>query len=65
MGSWGTGAKVFLTGVGNRVEQATGNDRVMEFLRQRVSKEIQCGNAAVVMGTVDNPKEWSNLFLLS
>ena len=65
MGSWGAGAKAFLTDVGNRVKQATGNLRALEFLRQRVSIEIQRGNAASVMGTVDNTKDWSVLFLLS
>ena len=52
---------------GDRYHVLTGteNERGMEFLRQRVSIEIQRGNAASVMGTVDNPKEWNNLFLLS
>ena len=45
--------------------QVTGNQRAMEFLRQRVSIEIQRGNAAAVMGTVENSKDWNNLFLLS
>ena len=65
MGSWGAGAKAFLSDVGSRVKQATGNPRALEFLRQRVSIEIQRGNAASVMGTVDNTKDWSSLFLLS
>ena len=65
MGSWGADAKAFLTEVGSRVKQATGNARAMEFLRQRVSIEIQRGNAAAVMGTVDDPKKWSSLLLLS
>ena len=33
MGSWGAGAKAFLTDVGNRVKQATGNQRAIECLR--------------------------------
>ena len=65
MGSWGAGARAFLTDVGSRVKQATGNPRAMEFLRQRVSIEIQRGNTASVMGTVDNAKDWSALFLLT
>ena len=65
MGSWGTGAKEFLSDIGNRVRQATGNARAMEFLRQRVSIEIQRGNAAAVMGTVESSKEWDSIFLLS
>ena len=65
MGSWGARARSFLTDIGSRVMQVTGNPRAMEFLRQRVSIEIQRGNAAAVMGTVENSKDWNNLFLLS
>ena len=57
MGSWGANTKAFLTEVGSRVKQATRNARAMEFLRQRVRIEMQRGNAAAVMGTVDDPKE--------
>ena len=63
MGSGGAGARTFLTDVGSRVKQATGNPRAMEFLRQRVSIEIQRGNAALVM--LDNAKDWSAFFLLT
>ena len=65
MGSWGACARSFLTDIGGRVMQVTGNQRAMEFLRQRVSIEIQRGNAAAEMGTVENSKDWNNLFLLS
>ena len=65
MGSRGAGTKAFLTDVGNRVKPATGNQRAMEFLRQRVSVEIQRRNAASVMRKVENTKDWSSLFLLS
>ena len=65
MGSWGAGAKAFLAEVGTRGKQATGNVRSMEFLCQRANIEIQRGNAAAVMQTVDSPKEWEDLFLLS
>ena len=63
MGGWGEGA--FLADVGNRVKRATGNPRATEYLRQRVSIEIQRGNAAAVIETVENSKEWTDLFLLS
>ena len=59
MESWGAGAKSFLTDVGSRVKRATGNPR------QRVSIEIQRGNAAAVIRTVENSKDWTDLFLLS
>ena len=65
MGSWGAGAMSFLMNVGNRIKRATGNPRAMEYLRQRVSIEIQRGNAAAVIGTVENSKEWTDLALLS
>ena len=65
MGSWGAGAKSFPTDAGNRVKRATGNPRAMEYLRQRVSVEIQRGNAVAVIGTVENSKEWTDLFSLS
>ena len=65
MGSWGAGAKAFLAEVGTRVKQATGNARSMEFLRQRVSIEIQRSNAAAVMGTVDSPRNGKTCLLLS
>ena len=64
VGSCGAGARSFLTEIGSRIKQATGNVRSMEFLRQRVSIEIQRGNAAAVMGTVESPKDWDYLFLL-
>ena len=64
MGSRGARARSFLTDIGGRVMQVTGNQRAMEFLRQRVSIEIQRGNAAAVMGTVENSKDCNNLFLL-
>ena len=65
IGSWGARARSFLTDIESRVRQVTGNPRAMEFLRQRVSIEIQRGNAAAVMGTVENSKDWNNLFLSS
>ena len=65
MGSCGASAKSFLTDVGNRVKWETGNPRAMEYLRQRVSIEIQRGNAATMINTVENSKEWTDLFLLS
>ena len=57
MGSKEVAAKAFLTEFSGRVKQVTGNARAMEFLRQRVGIEIQRGNAAAVMGTVDSSKE--------
>ena len=65
MGSWVAAAKSFLTDVGNRVKRATGNPRAIEYFCQRMSIEIQRGNAAAVIGTVENSEEWTDLFLFS
>ena len=62
--SWGPVARTFLSNIGRRIEQATGRERSSEFLRQRISMEIQRGNAASVMGTAEVSKDWDKCFLL-
>ena len=64
LGSWGPAARTFLSDIGRRIEQATGRERSSEFLRQRISMEIQRGNAASVMGTAETSKDWDKYFLL-
>ena len=64
LGSWGSAAKTFLSDIGRRTEQATGRERSSEFLRQRISMEIQRGNAASVMGTAETSKDWDKYFFL-
>ena len=62
LGSWGPAARTFLSDIGRRIEQATGRKRSSEFLRQRISMEIQRGNAASVMGTAETSKDGINAF---
>ena len=64
LGSWGPAARTFLSDIGRRIEQATGRERSSEFLRQRISMEIQRGNAASVMGTAETSKDWDKYFFL-
>ena len=64
LGSWGPVARTFLSAIGHRIEQATGRERSSEFLRQRISMEIQCGNAASVMGTAETSKDGDKYYLL-
>ena len=64
LGSWGPAARTFLLDIGRRIEQATGRERSSEFLRQRIGMEIQCSNAATVMGTAETSKDWDKYFLL-
>ena len=58
LGSWRPAARTFLSDIGRRIEQATGRERSSEFLRQRISMEIQRGDAASVMGTAETSKAW-------
>ncbi|XP_055336340.1 uncharacterized protein LOC129586883 [Paramacrobiotus metropolitanus] len=53
-GSFGSSAKKLVKEVGKRVELQTGEIRSHEFLKQNISLAIQRGNAASVMGTVEN-----------
>ena len=46
LGSWEPAARTLLSDIGRRIEQATGRERASELLRQRISMEIQRGNAA-------------------
>ena len=64
-GSWRPAARTFLSDIGRRIEQATGRERSSEFSRQRISMEIQRGNAASVMTTAETSKDWDKYFLLS
>ncbi|XP_055351034.1 uncharacterized protein LOC129597488 [Paramacrobiotus metropolitanus] len=51
-----------LTEVGRRVRQETGEARAPEYLRQRISIEIQRGNAASVQGTAPPGANLDQLF---
>ncbi|XP_055330817.1 uncharacterized protein LOC129583125 [Paramacrobiotus metropolitanus] len=51
LGPLGPDASRLVTEVGKMIQQETGEVRAMEFLRQRISIDIQRGNAASVMGT--------------
>ena len=63
-GSWGNGAKDLVKEIASRIVEQTGESRAKQFLRQRISIEIQRGNAASVLGTVDKPKSIDELFFM-
>ena len=68
--SWAPSALNILTQIGKRIQDAyghtghTGDLRMMEFLRQKVSIEIQRGNAVSIMGTVEQPHNSEAWFIL-
>jgi hypothetical protein len=50
-GAWGPACKDLLSTVGRKIANQTGEKRSFDFLKQRISIEIQRGNAACVLGT--------------
>ena len=41
--------------------EATGESR---FLIQRLTLDVQCGNAAAVLGTIPSARDWSEVGIL-
>ncbi|XP_055329947.1 uncharacterized protein LOC129582458 [Paramacrobiotus metropolitanus] len=64
MGSWGPSAIALIKELGKRLRDHTGEKRSHEFLRQRLSLEIQRGNAASVMGTMGEAEKLNELWML-
>ena len=50
--------------IGERIKEHTGDLRTMDFLRQKISIEIQRGNAVSVLGTVQQPSSLDAPFFL-
>jgi len=63
-GSWGDSAKRFIQRLGQLLKENIGESRALEFLKQRLSIELQRGNATSVLGTVPEGKKLDEIFLL-
>ena len=63
-GPWGKSASKLLADISRRIAERTGEPRSGEFLRQRISIEIQRGNAVSVLGTTDMPRGADDVFFL-
>lgn len=50
-GVWGESAKEMVAEIGRRIAEHTGERRAAEFLRQRISIEIERGNAISILNT--------------
>ena len=61
LGSLGDEASAFLHELGRRIAAVSGDTRATNFLMQRVSVAIQRGNAACVLGTMDNAGDGQSL----
>ena len=56
LGPWGLKTKETIAEIGRRIADRTGEPRATEFLRQRISIEIQRGNAACVLNTASRDR---------
>ena len=63
-GPWGEDCKAFVKKLGKFITEVTFERRSCEFLRQRLSVEIQRGNAASVLGTVPSGPTLYEIFSL-
>ena len=61
-GSWGQSAVEIIGQIGRRIGEETGEPRSLSFLRQRISIEIQRGNASFVLGTFKFNKGLDEIF---
>ena len=52
LGGPGPATRTLLDSVGHLIEEATGCRRAREYLLQRLSLDVQRGNAAAIMGTM-------------
>ena len=63
-GAWGKSATTLIADITRRVVERTGEPGSGEFLRQRLSLEIQRGNAVSILDTTDMPKGSDEMFFL-
>ena len=64
LGSWGADAASFIASIGKRITDRTGEVRATDYLRQRISIDIQRGNAISVFGTIPDSRGLDEIFYL-
>ena len=64
-GPWGDSAKELIAHIGKRITEHTGDKRATEFLRQRISIEIERGNAISVLNTYEGGRPLEEIFYVS
>ena len=52
LGTWGERGLAFINELGKRIATVSGDNRSTAFLKQRISLDVQRGNAAAVHGTL-------------
>ena len=64
MGSWAPMAMEFIKEIGSRLTGLIGERRSTSFLFQSIGIAIQRGNAASVLGTIQNTKKLDEIYNL-
>ncbi len=64
LGPWCQEAINFISILGKKITNETGEQRATSFLRQRISIAIQKGNAACIMGTIPSCRSLEDIFYL-
>ena len=59
LGSWGTEAWSLIRDIGRKLTDRTGEARATCFLVQKISIELQRGNACSVLGTFPALADWT------
>ena len=62
LGVWGEKGHKFIKNVGRLIKERSKDKRSSSFLFQAISMEVQKGNCASVLGTVESPKLLQELF---
>ena len=61
-GTWRNEADKVVSEIGNKIADCSGEPRALEFLRQRISVQLQRGNAISVLGTLNDYKCFDKIF---
>ena len=64
LGSWGPTGKKFITDIGARIAEATGEKKSKYYLFQAISMAAQRGNVASILGTAPNIKKLDEIYYL-
>ena len=64
LGPWGPNGLKLIQEIGKRIQVTTGEPRSTSFLIQSISMAVQRGNAASVMGTVENQRLLDEIYYL-
>ena len=59
LGAWGSCAHLLARRIGSRVMEQSGDNRATQFLIQKVTIDVQRGNAASVLATIPSSQDWA------